>query len=58
MKKQSHDLTETVDKQQYKKRYLVRKLEEQEAKEEIEDFKTSSDPTRLDGLGPIHHERS
>lgn len=38
MKKENHNPLEPVDKQQYKKRYLVRKLEEQEAEEEIKNY--------------------
>lgn len=38
LKKTTHDSFEPADKQHYKKRYLVRKLEEQEAKEEIKEW--------------------
>lgn len=43
MKKQDHDHTESPEKQQYKKRYLVRKLEEQEAEEEIKNYQEEED---------------
>jgi len=50
MKKESHDLTEPVDKRQYKKRYLVRKIQEQEAEKEVKEFQ----PEDLDGMEDRH----
>ena len=41
MKKTTHDLYAPVDKQQYKKRYLVRKIEEAEAEKERREFQRS-----------------
>lgn len=38
LKKTTHDLTEPVDKQHYKKRYLLRKQEEQEADYEVKTY--------------------
>jgi hypothetical protein len=38
MKNNTHDYTEPVDKQHYKKRYLLRKLEEQEADKLIKTY--------------------
>jgi hypothetical protein len=64
MKKEHHNPMEPADKQHYKKRYLVRKLEEQEAEKEIylfkgqhEDSETASDSDRLDGERPVRSER-
>ena len=54
MKKLDKNSNEPFAKQQYKKKYLLRKHEEQEATEAIkqyEDSETGSDTTRLDGLG-------
>ena len=41
MKKRTHINTESVEKQSYKLRYLKRKIEEQEADEQIKDFTPS-----------------
>jgi ribosomal protein S21 len=38
MKKTTHDTTESVDKQHYKKPYLVRKIQEAEADKEVKDY--------------------
>ena len=38
MKKRSHNLSEPSAERGYKRRYLVRKIEEQEAEDEIEHF--------------------
>jgi hypothetical protein len=38
LKKTTHDSYEPVDKQHYKKRYLVRKIEEAEAEKERRSF--------------------
>jgi hypothetical protein len=55
LKKTTHDLYEPVDKQQYKKRYLVRKIQEQDAEKQIEEFngETQERPTL-----PDHDEMS
>lgn len=58
MKKYKHDLTEPADKQSYSKRYLLRKIEEEEAEEIIDDYLTDErNPDRLDGLGLKRHEK-
>lgn len=44
MKKFSHDETVPTDKQQYKKKFLVRKLVEKDAEKEIYDFVYSDSP--------------
>ena len=52
MKKSDNDSNAPSDKRQYKKKYILRVYEEQEAKEEIqqyEDSETGSDPNQLDG---------
>lgn len=52
MKKTTKDCTEPVDKTHYKKKYLVRKLEEHEAEQEIKEYEDRSnerDPDRFDG---------
>lgn len=54
MKKSDNDSNTPSAKRQYKKRYILRVYEEQEAKEEIqqyEDSETGSGVVRLDGLG-------
>ena len=38
MKKEYHNPLEPIDKQSYKKRYLVRKILEQDAEQQIEEF--------------------
>jgi hypothetical protein len=38
MKKTTHNFTESVEQQHFKKKYLARKLEEQEAQKLINDF--------------------
>lgn len=38
MKNTNHNCTEPFDKQAYKKKYLLRKLEEADAEQEIKDF--------------------
>lgn len=43
MKKTNHNITEPVDKQRYKKSYLKRVLEEQEAKKIIKEFKNTKE---------------
>jgi hypothetical protein len=48
MKKTTHDLTEPMDKQHYKKRYLVRKIEEQEAEKELREFDPTTDNSPQD----------
>lgn len=44
MKKLSHDETVPMDKQQYKKKYIVRKLVEKDAEKEIYDYVYSDKP--------------
>jgi hypothetical protein len=44
MKNNTHDYTEPVDKQHYKKRYLLRKLEEQEADKLIKTYNDDREP--------------
>ena len=54
MKTQDKNPLEQEQKRHYKKRYLLRKLEEQEAEQEIkkyEDQQPASDPPRQDGDG-------
>lgn len=43
MKNNNHDITAPSEKQGYKKKYLLRKLEEQEAEKEIENFEEGPD---------------
>lgn len=38
MKKNNHNLTDSPEKKQYKKRYLLRKIEEKESDETISSF--------------------
>jgi hypothetical protein len=38
MKKEQHNPMEPIEKQHFKKRYLVRKIQEQEAEKEVKDF--------------------
>lgn len=38
MKKEDHNPNESVEKQHYKKKYLVRKIEEAEAEKEAKDY--------------------
>lgn len=52
MKKKSTNQYEPVEKQAYKKSYQLRVLEEKEAQEEIDEYRTNErNPNRLDGLG-------
>ena len=54
MKKSDKDLNVPSDKRTFKKRYILRVYEEQEAQQEIkqyEDSETGSSAVRLDGLG-------
>ena len=50
MKKEYHNPLEPIDKQHYKKRYLVRKILEQDAEQQIEEFngETQERPTLPD----------
>lgn len=57
MKKRTHELTEPVDKQRFKKNYLRRKQEEQEAEEEIENYTDGSDVDRQYGQRPQRRQR-
>jgi hypothetical protein len=44
MKREEHNPMEPVDKQHYKKRYLLRKLEEQEADKLIKTYNNEHEP--------------
>lgn len=60
MKKTTHDYTEPVAKQHYKKKYLVRKFEELEAEQEIKDYENCTDESGtsgFDGERPDNSER-
>lgn len=48
---------EPADKQKYKKNYQLRKLEEEEAEAEIEDFKHGSEADRQYGERPQRRQR-
>lgn len=48
MKKKYHDPLQPVDKQGYKKSYLVRKFQEQEAEEEIKQYEDCADGSETD----------
>ena len=50
MKKSTHDFTTPVDKQQYKKKYLLRKLEDEEATAIIRDAKKSLQVSEVQGM--------
>jgi hypothetical protein len=57
MKKNTHDITEPIEKQTYKKKYLVRKFQEIEAEQEIkeyynEDCEAGSGVVGQHGVGP------
>lgn len=55
MKTEDKNTYEAEPKRHYKKRYLLRKLEEQEAEQEIkryEDSETGSESPQLDGGRP------
>lgn len=50
MKNKTHIPTDNPERQHYSKKYLVRKIEEDEAKELIDDFLThAGDSDRQDG---------
>lgn len=48
MKDNNHNLSEQLDKRSFKKKYLVRKLQEAEAEKEIKDFDNGRE-TGFDG---------
>ena len=53
MKKSTHNYYETVERQQYKKKYLQRKLEEEDADREIQDYR----PEEVPYTPPMDEER-
>lgn len=61
MKKTNKNPYAPVDKQKSNKRYLARKIQEQEAEEEIKKYENSADESgadRFDGLGHFGGQRS
>jgi hypothetical protein len=49
LKNNTHDYTEPADKQHYKRRYLLRKLEEAEAEKQIKTFNNDREHDQTDG---------
>ncbi len=55
MKKSSHNISEPIEKQQFKKKYIERQLEEKDAERQIREYKKKvlqtdemSDPSSVD----------
>jgi len=58
MKNKTHIPTDAPERQNFSKKYLVRKIEEEEAESLINDYLThDSGPSRFDGDGPERSER-
>lgn len=57
MKKSTHNYYETVERQQYKKKYLQRKLEEEDADRQIQSYRPEevSDSSPMDEKGTMRH---
>jgi hypothetical protein len=58
VKNNDKNSSEPVDKQSFKKKFLMRKQQEQEAEKEIDEYRADESGTdRLDGVGPLSGER-